>query len=83
MQSYNYLFRQVDFDFVIVIVILWNIKFGYLTIKRKKNLLKFETERREFAKYLRSIEHFIQAVNSKNNFWTGCFFNFLLEVSQI
>ena len=31
-------------------------------------LLKFETEGREFPKYLRSLEQFIQIVKGKNNF---------------
>ena len=42
---------------------------------RKKNssdrekLLKFEAEGREFAKFLRSLEQFIQTVKGQNNFW--------------
>ena len=42
---------------------------------RKKNssdrekLLKFEAEGREFAKILRSLEQFIQAVKGQKNFW--------------
>ena len=32
-------------------------------------LLKFEAEGREFAKFLRSIEQFIQTVKGQNNFW--------------
>ena len=42
---------------------------------RKKNssdrgkLLKFEAEGREFAKFLSSLEHFIQTVIGQNNFW--------------
>ena len=42
---------------------------------RKKNssdrekLLKFEAERREFSKFLRSLEQFIQTVKGQNNFW--------------
>ena len=31
--------------------------------------LKFEAEGREFAKFLRSLEQFIQTVKSQNNFW--------------
>ena len=30
--------------------------------------LKFETEGREFAKFLRSLEQFIQTVKGQNNF---------------
>ena len=33
----------------------------------QENLLKFETEVREFAKFLRSLEQFIQTVNGQNS----------------
>ena len=33
----------------------------------RKKLLKFEAEGREFAKFLRSLEQFIQAVKGQNN----------------
>ena len=32
-------------------------------------LLKFKAEGREFAKFLRSLEQFIQTVKGQNNFW--------------
>ena len=35
----------------------------------EKKLLTFETEGWEFAKFLRSLEQFIQTVNGQNNFW--------------
>ena len=35
----------------------------------EKKLLKFEAEGREFAKFLRSLEQFIQTVKGQNNFW--------------
>ena len=35
----------------------------------EKILLKFEGEGREFAKFLRSLEQFIQAVKDQNKFW--------------
>ena len=35
----------------------------------EKKLLKFEAESREFAKFLRSLEQFIQTVKGQNNFW--------------
>ena len=35
---------------------------------REKHL-KFEAESREFSKYLRSLEQFIQTVKGQNNFW--------------
>ena len=38
-------------------------------ISDQEKLLKFETEGREFAKFLRSLEQFIQTVKGQNNFW--------------
>ena len=35
----------------------------------REKLLTFEAEGREFAKYLRSLEKFIQTVKGQNNFW--------------
>ena len=35
----------------------------------RAKLLKFEAEGREFAKFLRSLEQFIQTVKGQNNFW--------------
>ena len=35
----------------------------------REKLLKFEAERREFAKVLRSLKQFIQTVKGQNNFW--------------
>ena len=35
----------------------------------REKLWKFEAEGREFAKFLRSLEQFIQAVKVQNNFW--------------
>ena len=35
----------------------------------REKLLKFEAEGREFAKFLRSLEQFIQPVKGQNNFW--------------
>ena len=46
-----------------------------LTYCEKKNssdrekLLRFEAEGREFAKFLKSLEQFIQTVKGQNNFW--------------
>ena len=34
-----------------------------------EKLLKFEAEGQEFAKFLRSLEQFIQTVKGQNNFW--------------
>ena len=35
----------------------------------EQKLLKFEAEGREFTKFLRSLEQFIQTVIGQNNFW--------------
>ena len=35
----------------------------------REKLLKFVAEGREFAKFLRSLEQFIQTVKGQNNFW--------------
>ena len=35
----------------------------------REKLLKFEAEGREFEKFLRSLEQFIQTVKGQNNFW--------------
>ena len=35
----------------------------------REKLLKFEAEGREFAKFLRSYEQFIQTVKGQDNFW--------------
>ena len=35
----------------------------------REKLLKFEAEGREFARILRSVGQFIQAVKGQNNFW--------------
>ena len=44
------------------------------TVRKKcssdgEKLLKFEAEGREFSKFLRSLEQFIQTVKGQNNFW--------------
>ena len=49
-------------------------KLFWHTVRKKcssdwENLLKFETEGREFAKILRLLEQFIQTVKGQNNFW--------------
>ena len=35
----------------------------------REQILKFEAEGREFAKFLRSLEQFIQTVKGQNDFW--------------
>ena len=48
---------------------------GLVTVRKKKcssdieKLLKFEAVGGEFAKFLRSLEQFIQTVIGQNNFW--------------
>ena len=37
--------------------------------REREKLLKFKDEGREFAKFLRSLEQFIEAVKFQNNFW--------------
>ena len=46
----------------------------YCSVRKKyssdpEKLLKFEAEGGEFAKFLRSLEQFIQTVKVQNNFW--------------
>ena len=60
---------------------IWQNRNGILLLKlfwptvRKKcsgdreKLLKFEAESREFSKFFRSLEQFIQTVKGQNNFW--------------
>ena len=49
----------------------------------REKLLKFEADGGEFAKFLRSLEQFIQPVKGQNNFWYQNAFNLFLEVSHI
>ena len=49
-------------------------KLFWLTVRKKwsgyrEKLLKFEAEGWEFAKFLRSLEQFVQMVKGQNNFW--------------
>ena len=50
----------------------------------QEKLLRFEAESREFAKFLRSLEQFIQTVEGQNNFWSQnafltCSWRFLMS----
>ena len=49
----------------------------------QEKLLKFEAEGREFGKFLRSLEQFIQTVKGQNNFWQQNVFLTCPEVSYI
>ena len=55
---------------------LVDMVFCYKICTERKNcssdqakLLKLEAEGREFAKFLKSLEQFIQTVKGQNNFW--------------
>ena len=45
--------------------LLWE---KFVLVIEKKNW-KFEAEGREFAKFLKSLEQFIQSVKGQKNFW--------------
>ena len=40
-----------------------------IVLSDREKHLKFEAEGREFAKFLRSLEQFIQTVKGQNNVW--------------
>ena len=42
---------------------------GILFSSDRENLFKFEAEGREFAKFLRSLQQFIQTLKGQNKFW--------------
>ena len=49
-------------------------KLFWTTVRKKcsshrEKVLKFKAEGQEFAKFLRSLEQFIQTVKGQNNFW--------------
>ena len=44
-------------------------KLAYPHFSNRETLLKLEAEGREFAKFLRSLEQFIQTMKDQNNFW--------------
>ena len=52
------------------------------TIDQEK-LLKLEAEGQEFAKFLRSLEQFIQTVKGQNNFGNRMFFNRFLRSNKL
>ena len=54
----------------------------------EKNFLEFKAEGQEFAKFLRSLEQFIQTVKGQNNFWQQnafltCSWRFLIRTNRI
>ena len=60
--------------------LFWPNLWEEIVLMIEKKNFEFQAEGREFAKFLRSLKQFIQAVKGQNNFW---FFNLFLEVSQI
>ena len=53
-----------------ILFYFWILVFCYQNCSGdREKLLKLEAEGREFAKFLRSLEHFIQTVKGQNNFW--------------
>ena len=71
MRSFGYKWGKtlaLYWYFVTKIVLTYCEKKNVLVIEKK--LLKFEAEGREFAKFLRSLEHFFfQTVKGQNIFW--------------
>ena len=49
----------------------------------EKKLVEFEAEGREFAKFLRSLEKFIQTVKGQNNYQNRMLINLFQKVSKI
>ena len=47
-----------------------------------EDLLKFEAKGREFATFLRSLEHLFEQEKGRKVFETECFYNSFLKVSQ-
>ena len=72
-----YIFSRIlNFLFVIVSARKWYFvtKLFWPTVRKncssdREKLLKFEAEGWEFAKFLRSLEQFIQTVKGQNRFW--------------
>ena len=61
---------EVEFSFVKDIFFAFEMVFCYQNCSSdREKLLKFEAGSREFAKYLRSLEQFIQAEKGQNIFW--------------
>ena len=58
--------KQMKWNFFIQIVLTYCEK---KCSSDRENFLKFEAEGREFAKFLRSLEQFIQTLKGQNNFW--------------
>ena len=61
----NYFFQQYG---ILLPKLFWPTVRKKCSRDREK-LLKFKAEGREFARFLRSLEQFIQTVKGQNNFW--------------
>ena len=66
--NFHDFFDQPDWNGILLPKLFWPTVRKNCSTDREK-LLKFEAEGREFAKFLRSLEQFIQAVKGQNNFW--------------
>ena len=65
-QSKNHLFHQARDGILLPKLLLRTVRKNCSSDREK--LLKVEAEGQEFAKFLRSLEQFIQAVKGQNNF---------------
>ena len=66
-QNYFLEFSENNWYFVTKIVLTYFEKKIVLVAEEK--LLKFKAEGREFEKFLRSLEQFIQTVKGQKSFW--------------
>ena len=69
----NMQFLKISISLYVILIGILFLKFFQPSVRKKcssdrENLLKFEAEGREFAKFLRSLEQFIRTVKSHNNF---------------
>ena len=60
-------------------------KLGFRDFSDREKILNFKAEGREFAKFLKSLEQFIQICSERTEQFlvTEFFFNLFLEVSDI
>ena len=75
IQKYRQLCNMANLRLLVVVKEWYFVTKIVLNYCEKKNssdrekLLKFEAEGREFPKFLRLLEQFIQTVKGQNNFW--------------
>ena len=60
-----YFWREMVFCYQNCSDLLWE----KIVSSDREKLLKFEAEGQEFAKFMRSLEQFIQTLKGQNNFW--------------